>query len=161
MNFPGSIRHVQDFCQREIEPGESAIQVIDRLCFTKDGLLHDEFKSLYHSLFDEASDHMEIIRELAKKGSGLTRGESHHSNRGVSSIFILWLTSLPSLRPGDTIAIVCPAGYMPRERAQICIDTLRQWGYRVKPGRTLGGDSDNYFSGNDEARLADLQTATR
>jgi hypothetical protein len=60
---------------KEIEPGESAIQAIDRLCFTKDGLLHDEFRSLYQSLFDEASDHIEIIRELAKKGSGLTRGE--------------------------------------------------------------------------------------
>jgi muramoyltetrapeptide carboxypeptidase len=65
----------------------------------------------------------------------------------------------PSLRPGDTIAIVCPAGYMPLERAQTCIDTLQQWGYRVKTGATLGGDSDNYFSGTDEARLADLQQA--
>jgi hypothetical protein len=60
---------------KEIERGESAIQTIDRLCFTKDGLLHDEFKSLYHSLFDEATDHMEVVRELAKKASGLTRGE--------------------------------------------------------------------------------------
>ena len=45
------------------------------------------------------------------------------------------------------------------ERAQTCIDTLQQWGYRVKIGATLGGDSDNYFSGTDEARLADLQQA--
>jgi muramoyltetrapeptide carboxypeptidase len=63
----------------------------------------------------------------------------------------------PYLRPGDTIAIVCPAGYMPVERAQTCIDTLQQWGYRVKIGRTLGGASDNYFSGADEERLTDLQ----
>ncbi len=55
---------------KEIEPGESAIQAIDRLCFTKDGLLHDEFGSLYQSLFDEASDHIGIIRGLAKKGIG-------------------------------------------------------------------------------------------
>ncbi len=65
----------------------------------------------------------------------------------------------PYLRPGDTIAIVCPAGYMPLERAQICIDALRQWGYRVRIGPTLGGDSNNYFSGSDEARIADLQQA--
>jgi muramoyltetrapeptide carboxypeptidase len=65
---------------------------------------------------------------------------------------------IPSyLRPGDTIAIVCPAGYMPRERAQTCIDTLQEWGYQVKPGATLGGDSGNYFSGSDKERLADLQ----
>jgi len=65
----------------------------------------------------------------------------------------------PYLRPGDAIAIVCPAGYLPLERAQACIDTLELWGYRVRIGPTLGGDSDNYFSGGDEARLADLQRA--
>jgi len=63
----------------------------------------------------------------------------------------------PYLRPGDTIAIVCPAGYMAIEKAQTCIETLTKWGYRVRPGATLGGDSPNYFSGSDEARLADLQ----
>jgi muramoyltetrapeptide carboxypeptidase len=63
----------------------------------------------------------------------------------------------PFLRPGDTIGIVCPAGYMPPERAQTCIDTLQQWGYRVKIGATLGSASQNYFSGTDEERLADLQ----
>ena len=65
----------------------------------------------------------------------------------------------PSLNSGDTIAIVCPAGYMPREKAQTCIDTLQQWGYAVKTGPTLGGVSENYFSGNDDERLADLQAA--
>jgi muramoyltetrapeptide carboxypeptidase len=62
-----------------------------------------------------------------------------------------------SLSPGDTIAIVCPGGYMSFEKAQTCIDSLREWGYRVKVGRTLGGDSVNYFSGTDDERLADLQ----
>ncbi len=65
----------------------------------------------------------------------------------------------PYLRPGDTIAIVCPAGYMPLEKAQTCIETLQHWGYRVRIGKTLGGPSDNYFSGNDDHRLADLQQA--
>jgi len=63
----------------------------------------------------------------------------------------------PYLNPGDCIGIVCPAGYMPLERAQTCIDTLRQWGYRVSVGNTVGGPSDNYFSGDDDERLADLQ----
>jgi muramoyltetrapeptide carboxypeptidase len=53
--------------------------------------------------------------------------------------------------------MVCPAGYMAVEKAQNCIDVLQQWGYAVKTGRTLGGSSDNYFSGSDEARLTDLQ----
>jgi muramoyltetrapeptide carboxypeptidase len=63
----------------------------------------------------------------------------------------------PNLQPGDTIGIVCPAGYMPLEKAQTAIDTLQTWGYRVRIGATLGGDSPNYFSGTDEQRLADLQ----
>jgi muramoyltetrapeptide carboxypeptidase len=67
------------------------------------------------------------------------------------------ITLPPSLQPGDTIAIVCPAGYMAREKALVCIDTLQEWGYTVRVGSSLGGNSDNYFSGTDAARLADLQ----
>lgn len=63
----------------------------------------------------------------------------------------------PYLKPGDTIGIVCPAGYMPFENAQTCINTLKSWGFNVKIGSTLGGNSNNYFSGNDEERLQDLQ----
>ncbi|QEC42376.1 S66 peptidase family protein [Pseudobacter ginsenosidimutans] len=61
------------------------------------------------------------------------------------------------LQPGDTIAIVCPAGFMAKEKAQSCIDVLQEWGYKVKVGKTLGSDSENYFSGTDEERLQDLQ----
>jgi len=62
----------------------------------------------------------------------------------------------PYLKKGDTIGIVCPAGYMPAAKAQTCIDTLQQWGFKVKVGRTLGKQF-NYFSGTDEERLYDLQ----
>lgn len=60
---------------KEIKKGESSTQVIDRLCFSKDGLLHNEFKSLYHSLFDDATNHLAVVRALAKNNSGLTRNE--------------------------------------------------------------------------------------
>ena len=63
----------------------------------------------------------------------------------------------PYLQPGDTIGIVCPAGYMPLDKAQTCIETLQAWGFNVKTGNTLGGDSTNYFSGTDDERLYDLQ----
>lgn len=63
----------------------------------------------------------------------------------------------PFLQPGDTIGIVCPAGYMPLEKARTAIETLPAWGYRVRVGKTLGGPSENYFSGTDDQRLADLQ----
>lgn len=60
---------------KEIEPGESTAQVIDRLCFQKDGLLQEEFNNLYRSLFDDAVNHMDIIRALAKTSAGMTRKE--------------------------------------------------------------------------------------
>jgi muramoyltetrapeptide carboxypeptidase LdcA involved in peptidoglycan recycling len=63
----------------------------------------------------------------------------------------------PYLHPGDKIAIVCPAGYMPSQKATACIKTLKKWGYTVVKGKTLGGKSKNYFSGSPEERLADFQ----
>ena len=60
---------------KEIQPGESSIQAIDRVCFSKDGLLRDEFRNLYNSLFDNAGSHMDVVKALAKKGKGLTRKE--------------------------------------------------------------------------------------
>lgn len=67
------------------------------------------------------------------------------------------ITIPPSLKKGDTIGLVCPAGYMPAEKAQACIETLQSWGYRVKIGSTVGSASSTYFSGTDDERLADLQ----
>src|SRR5215510_2676725 len=61
------------------------------------------------------------------------------------------------LQKGDTIGLVCPAGFMPLEKAQTCINTLQEWGYNVRIGSTLDSDSENYFSGTDKERLNDLQ----
>jgi len=64
----------------------------------------------------------------------------------------------PYLKKGDTIGIVCPAGYMPTEKVTECIRVLQEeWGFNVKVGKTVGGDSPNYFSGSDEERLNDFQ----
>jgi hypothetical protein len=60
---------------KEIRKGESSTQAIDRICFTKDGLLAGEFKNLYHSLFDDATRHLAVVRALAANQSGLTRSE--------------------------------------------------------------------------------------
>ncbi|HPG10083.1 MAG TPA: LD-carboxypeptidase [Chitinophagaceae bacterium] len=63
----------------------------------------------------------------------------------------------PYLVNGDLIGIVCPAGYMPIEKVQQCIETLIEWGFKVKVGKTVGGHSKTYFSGTDKERLSDLQ----
>ncbi|MBO9593234.1 MAG: AAA-like domain-containing protein [Niabella sp.] len=58
-----------------ILPGESAAQVIDRLCFTREGSLRNEFENLYQSLFVNAQQHEKVVRALAQKGKGLSRDE--------------------------------------------------------------------------------------
>jgi len=60
---------------KEVKKGESATQAIDRICFTKDGLLTGEFKNLYHSLFDDAARHLAIVKALAGNQAGMTRTE--------------------------------------------------------------------------------------
>ena len=63
----------------------------------------------------------------------------------------------PYLQKGDTIGMLCPAGYMAMEKVQTCIQILQEWGYNVKVGKMVGSDSQTYFSGTDEERLNDLQ----
>jgi len=60
---------------KEILPGQSAAQNIDRICFTKDGALQNEFNNLYQSLFAGADKHILIVKALAAKPTGLTRKE--------------------------------------------------------------------------------------
>ncbi len=60
---------------KEVKVGESATQAIDRLCFTNDGILRDEFKNLYVALFDKADKHIGIVKALANKRSGMNRNE--------------------------------------------------------------------------------------
>ena len=77
---------------KQIKMGQSATQVIDALCFEKDGILHNEFTHLYQALFDSPEKHLSIITALATKRKGLTRLE------------ILQLTSLPNA--GSTTRIL-------------------------------------------------------
>ncbi len=62
----------------------------------------------------------------------------------------------PYLKHGDCIGVVCPAGFMPADKVQTCLQVLDNWGYQVKVGTTVGSQC-HYFSGTDEERLADLQ----
>ncbi len=62
----------------------------------------------------------------------------------------------PFLRPGDTIGITCPSGYVSEERVHYAVQVLQHWGYQVRIGKTVGSEHF-YFSGTDEARRTDLQ----
>jgi uncharacterized protein len=60
---------------KNIQTGESTEQIIDNLCFSKDGNLRKEFKDLYPALFKKSERHIAVIRALANKLSGLTRSD--------------------------------------------------------------------------------------
>ncbi len=59
---------------KEIQPGQSAVQNIERICFSRQGILSDEFERLYPSLFAHAERHISVVRTLAGRRSGMTRG---------------------------------------------------------------------------------------
>jgi hypothetical protein len=61
------------FYLSQIDPKLSAAQNIDRLSFTESGILRAEFDNLYHSLFQKAERHVQIIEALSKKTKGLSR----------------------------------------------------------------------------------------
>jgi AAA+ ATPase superfamily predicted ATPase len=60
---------------KEVEGGQSAAENIDRIFFSKNGFLREEFALLYPALFENADLHIKIIRLLAKKWQGLSRKE--------------------------------------------------------------------------------------
>ncbi len=59
----------------KILPGESVAQIIDRLCFQKNGFLRTEFNAIFASLFDYHDNHERILRLLASVRKGFSRNE--------------------------------------------------------------------------------------
>jgi muramoyltetrapeptide carboxypeptidase len=62
----------------------------------------------------------------------------------------------PYLKKGDTIGITCPAGAVNLAEMEFMFTQLREWGFELKIGKTVG-TSYYKFSATDEERTADLQ----
>ena len=62
----------------------------------------------------------------------------------------------PFLKKGDTIGITCPAGNISRADIEPACKQLKEWGFEVRIGNTVG-KKDFTFGGTDAERLADLQ----
>ncbi|MGN0229861.1 MAG: ATP-binding protein [Muribaculaceae bacterium] len=58
-----------------LQKGASISGEIDRLIFSADGELHDEFEMLYASLFKKPEPYIRVIELLANKRMGMTRKE--------------------------------------------------------------------------------------
>ncbi len=61
-----------------------------------------------------------------------------------------------SLKPGDTIGITSPAGFITLAELQPALLKLKEWGFNAVIGNAIG-KSDFTFGGTDEERLQDLQ----
>jgi len=59
----------------QVLKGKSTVQNIQEICFNRDGALHTEFDNLYSALFDNAQNHIAVIKALASKSKGLDRQE--------------------------------------------------------------------------------------
>jgi muramoyltetrapeptide carboxypeptidase len=62
----------------------------------------------------------------------------------------------PYLQKGDTIGICCMAGFISLAEIQSSVNKMKEWGFDVKIGKTVG-ERDFSFGGTDVERLHDLQ----
>jgi hypothetical protein len=60
------------------------------------------------------------------------------------------------LKPGDTIGITSPAGYITLQDIQPAMQQIQSWGLNIRVGNTIG-KRDFTFGGTDEERAADFQ----
>jgi len=80
MTFGGIAEYLE-----HIQPGDSSVTAIDRICFQKGAQLEYEFDEVFKSLFEEGSYHEQIIQTLAKGPKmGMTRDEIL-KNKGLTS----------------------------------------------------------------------------
>jgi muramoyltetrapeptide carboxypeptidase len=62
----------------------------------------------------------------------------------------------PYLKKGDIIGITCPAGFITAAELMPAINKMKEWGFRIKVGNTVG-KRDFTFGGTDAERLEDMQ----
>jgi len=70
---------------KSISKGLSAVQNINKICFTKDGLLLDEFPKLYASLYKDSEIHIKLIRLIANHKQGISINEILKQDKSLSS----------------------------------------------------------------------------
>ena len=60
------------------------------------------------------------------------------------------------LKKGDTMGITCPGGFISFEDIQPAVNKMKEWGYKIKVGDTVG-KKDFSLGGTDAERLTDFQ----
>ncbi|MBQ8995754.1 MAG: ATP-binding protein [Oscillospiraceae bacterium] len=77
----GGVPYYWNFLQK----GQSIAQNIDRILFSDDAPLRDEFSYLYASIFKNPEGYLKIIQALSTKKAGLTRNEIIEEARLINS----------------------------------------------------------------------------
>lgn len=125
-----------------LEKGMSAEQNINRLFFSKDEGLHDEFEELYASLFRNPQPYERIIQALGKRRYGLTRDEIL-ANVGKASGGDM-TKYLEELEECGFIRSYHVAGAMKRGRLYQLTDNFSLFHLQFSLSR--GMDVDNYWT---------------
>lgn len=61
------------FYLKQLHNKESLAQNIDRLCFSDNGTLRNEFEELYHAVFNNADTYISVVKALGSNKDGLSR----------------------------------------------------------------------------------------
>lgn len=108
------------FYLKEVKKGQSTTQIIDNLCFQKNGALYSEFNNVFRSLFDHAEVNLQIIREIAKAKNSISRERLIEVTK-ISSGGTL-NRRLEELEASEFIRCFVPLGKKARDRFYCIID---------------------------------------
>jgi muramoyltetrapeptide carboxypeptidase len=98
---------------------------------------------------------LSTIVPLAASFTAIAKG---HTEAGKSLLLLEeYGIKVPSyLKVGDIIGITCPSGFISLEEVQPAVDKMKEWGFEIRIGDTVGA-RDFTFAGSDEERAKDFQ----
>ena len=123
---------------KEIEAGQSAPQNINRICFSPNGLLQEEFPQLYAPLFVHADNHMAVIRALTSRRQGLVRQQIIDISRvpnggGLTKV-------LEELVQSDFVSVLRPFGKKKNEQIYRLTDAYSLFYLQFMENRSYEGE---------------------
>jgi uncharacterized protein len=127
------------FYLNEVTPGQSATQTINATCFTKEGLLFDEYAQLYFAIFKNAENHVAIIEALAAQPQGLSRSDIAHITKIAEGSLS---RALEELLESDFMALIPPFQNKKKEAVYKLIDLYSLFYLKfIAPQKTGGTNS--------------------
>lgn len=131
-----------------IKRGVSAAQIIDRLCFQKEGILYNEFDKLFASLFENAALYIDIIRAIAQQRHGMSLVEIEKHCNSISSGGTL-TNKLKELEDAAFIKEFVPLGHRRQGKYYRVIDEYcyfyLQWIEPLKKELTIDYDDNQIW----------------